>query len=114
MLAIAIRSQVRNFPFFGQSPTTRDTLVNGVLTSTSERWSDSQNSTWWATTAALNNISFTVYSGYLPQGIALNNCYAAMFTPIQMAIGWHGKQHKLDSCLGQSMSHHDTFNKFFI
>jgi len=39
MLAIAIHSQVIIFPFFGQVPTDRDNLMNGVTTSSQESWS---------------------------------------------------------------------------
>lgn len=84
MLAIAIRSQVINFSFFGQSSTTRDTLVNGVFTSTSERWSDSQDSTRWETVAASNNICLKVFSCRFLQGTAYINFHAAMLPPVQV------------------------------
>jgi hypothetical protein len=78
MLAIAIHSQVVNFPFFGQASTDRDTLMNGVTTPFSEFWSTPLNLAQQVEFIPPHKTCLTSYFCHSPQGSACINFKAAV------------------------------------
>lgn len=71
MVAIAILSLVINFPVFGHSLTDRDTLVNGVITSSCKCWSVAHDLTLGVRSTFTCKANFELFFYHLKQGIPL-------------------------------------------
>lgn len=81
MLAIAIHSQVINFPFFGQASTGRDTLVNGAITPISAFWSGSPDSVQRVEFIPPHKTCLASYFCHSSQSPACINSKAAVLPP---------------------------------